>query len=44
MIWKMSPLLNFEFLGVFVDTLTDDENYSFWDSGDMHFPSQMQLS
>ena len=41
---KISPLLNFEVLDVFVNTLTDDENYPFGDSGDLHFPSQMQIS
>ena len=30
MTWKISPLLNFEILGVFVNTLTADENYPFW--------------
>ena len=34
MTWKISPLLTFEFLGVFVNTLTADENYPFGDSGD----------
>ena len=41
---KISPLLNFEILEVFVNTLTDEENYRFGDSGDLHFPSQMQIS
>ena len=41
---KISPLLNFEILGVFVNTLTADENYRFQDSGDLLFPIQMQLS
>ena len=41
---KISPLLNFEVLDVFVNTLTDDENYPFGDSGDLHFPSQMEIS
>ena len=41
--WKLSPLLNFEIFGVFVNTLTADENYSFQDSGDLQFSIQMQL-
>ena len=43
MTWKLSPLLNFEILGVFVNTLTADENYPFQDSGDLQFSIQMQL-
>ena len=27
MIWKISPLLEFEIIGVFVNTLTGDEKY-----------------
>ena len=34
MISKMSPLLKFEILGVFVNTLTAGENYPFKDSWD----------
>ena len=41
---KRSPLLKFEILEVFVNTLTDDENYPFGDSGDLQLPSQMQIS
>ena len=41
---KRSPLLKFEILEVFVNTLTDDENYFFGDSGDLQLPSQMQIS
>ena len=37
MTWKISPLLNFEVLRVFVDTLTADEKYPFGDSGDLQF-------
>ena len=44
MIWKIPPLLKSEILGVFVNTLTADENYSFQDSGDLQFSIQMQLS
>ena len=40
---KISPLLKYEILGVFVNTLTHDENYPFGDSGDLQFPIQMQL-
>ena len=31
-------------LGVFVNKLTDDENYPFWDSGDSQFPIESHLS
>ena len=41
---KTSPLLKYKILGVFVNTLTDDENYPFGDYGDLQFPIQMQLS
>ena len=41
---KISPLLKFEILEMFVKALTDDENYPFCDSGDLQFPSQMQIS
>ena len=41
--WKLSPLLNLEIWGVFVNTLTADENYPFGDSGDLQFSIQMQL-
>ena len=44
MVCKISPLLNFKILGVFVNTLTDDQNYPFADSGGLQFPSQMQIS
>ena len=44
MTWNISPLLNFEILAVFVNTLTADEEYPFGDSGDFQFPIQMQLS
>ena len=44
MTWKLSPLLNFKILGVFVNTLTADENYPFGDSRDLQFPIQMELS
>ena len=44
MTWEISPLLNFQMLGVFVNTLTADENYPFGDSGNLKFTIQMQLS
>ena len=44
MTWIISPLLNFQILEVFVNTLTDDDYYTFGDSEDLQFPIQMQLS
>ena len=44
MTWKISPFLNFEMLGVFVNTLTDDENYPFRDYWDLQFRIQMGWS
>ena len=44
MLWKISPILNFEILGAFVKTLTADENYPSGDSRDLQFPIEMQLS
>ena len=41
---KISPLLNFEVLEVFVNTLIADENYPFGDCENLKFPIQMQLS
>ena len=35
---RISTLMKSEILGVFVKTLTADENYPFGDSGDLHFP------
>ena len=43
-ICKISPLLNFERLGVFVNTLTADDKYPLWDCGNFHFPIEMELS
>ena len=37
--WKISPLLDFEILGVFVNTLTAEENCPFGDYGDLQFPA-----
>ena len=44
MTWKISILLNFEISGVFVKTLTADENDHFRDSGGLQFLIEMQLS
>ena len=44
MIWKISPLLKFEILGLFLNTLTSDDKYRVWDCADFQFPIQMQLS
>ena len=44
MIWKISHLLKFEILGVFVNTLTADGKYLVEDSENLQFPIQMQLS
>ena len=41
---KISPLGKFEILGVFLNTLTADENYPYRDSGYFQFPIQMLLS
>ena len=41
---RISPLLNFEILAVFVKAKTADENYPFGDSADLQFPNQRQLS
>ena len=38
MIWKMSPLVKFEILRVFVKTLTADDKYPFWDCENFQFP------
>ena len=44
MIWKISPLLKFEMIGVFLNTLTADEKYGVPDCENLRFPIQMQLS
>ena len=41
---KISPLLDFEMLEVFVNRLTADENYPFRYSKDLQFPIQTQIS
>ena len=44
MICKISPWLKLEILEVFVNTLTADDKYPFWDCENLKFPIQMQLS
>ena len=44
MICKISPLLKFETLGVFVNTSTTDEKHPVWDCDNFQFPIQMELS
>ena len=44
LIWKMSPLVLGEILGVFVNTLTADGNYPVQDSENLQVLIQMQLS
>ena len=40
----MPPLLNFEILGLFVNTLTADNKYPVLDCENLQFPIQKQLS
>ena len=44
LIWKMSPLVIGEILGVFVNTLTADGKYPAEDWKSLQLPIQMQLS
>ena len=44
MIWKISLLLKFEILGVFVNTLAADGNYRVRYNENFPFSIQMQLS
>ena len=44
MISKISPLLKFEILGVFVNTLTADDKYPVRDWENLQFRNEMQLS
>ena len=44
LIWKMSPLVLPEIVGVFVITLTADEKYPVQDAENLSIPIQMQLS
>ena len=39
--WKISPLLNFEMLGVFLNTLTANEKYPVRDYENLKFPIQL---
>ena len=43
-IWKASPLLKFEMIGVFVKTWTADYKYPLSDFENFRFPIQMKLS
>ena len=44
MIHKLSPLLKFEILGVFVKAMTADDMYPFWDCENLQLLIQMHLS
>ena len=44
MTWKISPLLKFQILGVFVNTMTADDKYPIRDCENLWFPIQMILS
>ena len=44
LIWKMSPLVLWEILGVFVKTLTADGMYPIQGCENFQLPIQMQLS
>ena len=44
MIRKISPLLNFQIIGVFFNTLTGDDKYPVQYCENLQFPIQMQLS
>ena len=44
LIWKTSPLVTCEILGVFVNTLTADDKYRVLDCGNLLLPIQSQLS
>ena len=44
MIWNIYPILKFEILGVFVNTLTADGNYRVRYNENLPFSIQMQLS
>ena len=43
-IWKIAPLLKFEIIGVFVNTLTAAYKYPFLDCENLLFPIQIKLS
>ena len=44
MIWKISPLLMFEIIGLFVNTWTADYKYPVTDCENLPFPMQIELS
>ena len=44
MICKISPLFEFEILGVFVNTLATEDTYPVRDCENLQFPIQMELS
>ena len=44
MIWKISPWLKSEIIGLFVNTWTADYKYPVTDSENLRFPMQIQLS
>ena len=43
MIWKISPWLKFEIIGLFVNTWTADYKYPFPDCDNLSFPIQIRL-
>ena len=44
LIVKISPLLKFEIIGLFINTSTADYEYPVPDCENLAFPNQMQLS
>ena len=44
MIWKVSPFVKREILGVHVNTLTADHKYPVWDIENLAFPIKAILS
>ena len=44
MIWKMSPLVKFEVLGIFANTFTAGGKYPIWDCENFPLAIQTQLS
>ena len=44
MIWKISSLLKFEILGVFVNTLTANDKYPARDTDNLPFSMRTELS
>ena len=42
--WKMSPLVIYEILWAFVNTLTNNNKYPLWNCENLPLPIQMQLS